>query len=49
MHCLYLTRQGIAIRGHTEEERNLYQLLRVWSNDNKDIECYLKANKYTSQ
>ena len=30
------------------EEENLYQLVRAWSSDNKDIECYLKANKSTS-
>lgn len=26
---LFLTRQGIAIRGHTESEGNLYQLLKM--------------------
>ena len=31
-----------------DEEENLYQLVRAWSSDNKDIECYLKANKSTS-
>ena len=28
----YLLHQGIAIRGHTEIEGNLYQLLKVWAN-----------------
>jgi len=34
----YLLRQGMAIRGHTEIEGNLHQLLKVWANDNGDIE-----------
>lgn len=34
---LYLTRQGIAIQGHTEAEENLQQLLKAWSHDNSDI------------
>ena len=32
----YLLRQGIAIRGHTEFEGNLYQLLKVWANNNSE-------------
>ena len=37
-----------AIRGHINEDGNLYQLLRAWSSDNQDIESYFTANKYTS-
>ena len=44
----YLLRQGIAIRGHTEVEGNLYQLLKVWANDNSDITHWLSERKYMS-
>jgi len=37
----YLLRQGMAIRGHTEIEGNLHQLLKVWANDYNDIELWL--------
>ena len=33
----FLLRQGIALRGHTEEEVNLPQLLSVWSKDSPAI------------
>ena len=45
---VFLTRQGIAIRGHTEAEGNLPQLLRVWGNDNEVIKSFLRENRYTS-
>ena len=32
-----LRRQGIAIRGHFEEEGNLRQLLLAWSNNHTDL------------
>ena len=44
----YLLRQGIAIRGHTEVEGNLYQLLKVWANNNSDITHWLSEGKYMS-
>ena len=28
---LFLTRQGIALRGHTESESNLTQLMHMWA------------------
>ena len=45
---VYLTRQGIAIRGHTESEGNLPQLLRMWAEDNEDIRSWIRQNRYTS-
>ena len=49
LHALqYLLRQGIAIRGHTEVEGNLYQLLKVWENDNSNITHWLCERKYMS-
>lgn len=45
---LFLTRQGIAIRGHTESEGNLQQLLKMWSCDNNAIRNWLSENRYTS-
>ena len=45
---VFLTRQGIAIRGHTESEGNLQQLLRTWSKDNDVVKSWLGENRYTS-
>ena len=45
---LFLTRQGIAIRGHTESEGNLQQLLKMWSHDNNAIRNWLSENRFTS-
>ena len=42
---LFLTRQGIAIRGHTESEENLQQLLKVWS---LEIKRWLNENRFIS-
>lgn len=44
----YLLRQGIALRGHSEEEGNLPQLLAMWSSDNNDIKHWIKEGKYLS-
>ena len=44
----YLLCQGIVIRGHTEVESNLYQLLKVWANDNSDITHWLSERKYVT-
>ena len=34
LDCLqYLTRQGIAIRGHCDEDGNLYQLIKCRADD----------------
>ena len=48
MPILFLTRQGIAIRGHTESEGNLQQLLKMWSLDSDAIRNWLSENRYTS-
>ena len=45
---LFLTRQGIAIRGHTESEGNLQQLLKMWSLDSDATRNWLSENRYTS-
>ena len=45
---IYLTRQGIALRGHTELDGNLHQLLCTWSVDNEVIQSFLRENGYTS-
>lgn len=44
----FLLRQGIAIRGHFEEEGNLRQLLLAWSNNCKDLWEWNKEGKYMS-
>ena len=45
---VFLTRQGIALRGHVESEGNLTQLLLLWSKDNNDVQMWLRENRYTS-
>ena len=40
----FLTRQGIAIRGHTESEGNLQQRLLMQSSSNEVVKKWLKAN-----
>ena len=42
----FLLRQGIAVRGHTEEG-NLFQLLTVWSNGDSNLKYWLRE-KYLS-
>ena len=42
---VFLTRQGIAIRGHTESEGNLHQLLQVWSKENEVVKNWLRENR----
>ena len=44
----FLLRQGIAIRGHTEAEGNLQQLLKAWTFDDSNMKSWLEANKYLS-
>ena len=41
-------RQGIAPRGHSEEEGNLRQLLTTWSRDNAVIKSWIEERKYMS-
>ena len=41
--------QGLAIRGHTELEGNLKQLLIMWSgSSNSERKTWLRENKYMS-
>ena len=44
----FLLRQGIALRGHSEEEGNLYQLLTTWSSDCAGIKSWIEKGKYMS-
>ena len=46
----YLAKQGLAMRGNTEKESNLMQLLNLLAEDNKDLEHWLKrsGDKYLS-
>ena len=48
----YLSRQGLALRGHREDsesfEGNLYQLLLLQSNDSPQLASWLKKREYIS-
>ena len=44
----FLLIQGIALRGHSEEEGNLYQLLTTWSSDCADTKSWIEKGKYMS-
>ena len=44
----YLMRQGLAVRGHTEEEGNLYQLLKCRSDDIPGLLNWLNDGQYLS-
>ncbi len=43
----YLTRQGVALQGHRQEDGNLCQLLVTWSHDCEVVKSWLKENRYT--
>ena len=45
---VFLTRQGLAIRGHLESEGNLQQLLLTWSKENEVLKSWVRENRYTS-
>ena len=45
---MYLMRQGLAVRGHKEEEGNLYQLLKCRSDDVPGISNWLRDGQYLS-
>ena len=45
----YLVRQGLAIRGHEENEGNLIQLLHMWSAHDVDMKAWLKEGNYLSR
>ena len=44
----YLLRQGLAIRGHKDEDSNLYQLLKVRCEDCRELSAWLKKHQYNS-
>ena len=46
----YLARQGIALRGHNEENSNFIQLLNLRAEDDDNLKEWLlrKSKKYTS-
>ena len=46
----YLARQGIALRGHNEENSNFIQLLNLRAEDNDNLKEWLlrKSKKYMS-
>ncbi|XP_072016938.1 zinc finger MYM-type protein 1-like [Amphiura filiformis] len=45
----YLARQGLALRGHTADEGNFHQLLRLRAEDDPDLTSYTaRATNYTS-
>lgn len=43
---LYLTRQGLAIRGHTDENSNIQQLLLLRSGDSTELNNWLSRTNY---
>ena len=55
-HCLlkqlsalrYLLRQGLAVRGHTEKDGNLYQLLLLCSSEDKKLKQWITDSIYMS-
>ena len=44
----FLTRQGLAVQGHTNEEGNLYQLLKCRAQEDRKFQLWLKEGKYQS-
>ncbi len=49
LHSLhFLLRQGLAVRGHDQEEGNLFQLLKLRSEDHDELNSWLKGKKYLS-
>lgn len=45
---LFLLRQGLAIRGHEETDGNLFQLLKLRSQDDPQIMTWINNRKYYS-
>ncbi|CAF1244084.1 unnamed protein product [Didymodactylos carnosus] len=45
---IYLLRQGLALRGHVDEESNLIQLLKLRSIDDSDLQDWINDKKYLS-
>ena len=44
----YLLRQGLAIRGHKDEESNLYYLLKLRCEDYQELSGWLAGHQYMS-
>lgn len=44
----YLVRQGLAIRGHDEDEANLMQLLKLRCDDDHKLQLWLAEGRYLS-
>ena len=44
----FLLRQGLAIRGHNEQEGNLYQILKHRCDNVPELQQWLSDNKYLS-
>ena len=46
----YLSWQGLAIRGHSDQDRNLHQLVKSRAEDDNDLELqgWIKLGKYQS-
>lgn len=44
----YLAHQGLAIRGHAENEGNILQLMKVRCADDPEIDIWLREGKYLS-
>ena len=44
----FLLRQGLAIRGHSEDEGNLSQLLKLRTEDSDTVQTWLNEEKYMS-
>ena len=44
----HLLRQGLAVRGHTEKDGNLYQLLLLCSSEDKELKQWITDSKYMS-
>lgn len=43
----YLTRQGLAIRGHVEDEGNFHRLLKLRCEDSAELKAWLTRSSYT--
>ena len=44
----FLTRQGLALRGHLDKDGNLYQLPRAWADDDSVVKAWLRAGRFLS-
>jgi hypothetical protein len=45
---MFLLRQGLALRGHLDEDSNLIQLLKLRSTDNTFLKQWIDQKKYLS-